>query len=72
MGQADVGPIGFAGIKGAALLTTTTNIFVALVPQEFEALTVIFPPTALPFVETVTVLVVAPDVIVHPKGNVQL
>ncbi len=54
------------------MLTATTLVVVALVPHEFVAVTVIFPPIAVPEVDTVTEFVVDPAVIVQPVGKDQL
>ena len=53
-------------------MTVTAKDDAELVPQELLAVTVIFPPTALADVETVIELVLAPDVMLHPEGSVQV
>jgi hypothetical protein len=51
-GQIDVGPVIAPGVEGIAGLTKTAKLCIVLVPQEFEAVTVIFPLAAVPDVET--------------------
>lgn len=70
--QIDEGPVGAAGARGAVVFITTANVCALLVPQEFEAVTVMFPLVAPAPVETVMVLVPAPEVMVHPDGTVHV
>ena len=65
-------PVGADGVAGAVVLIVTANVLALLVPQELIAVTVIFPLTAAPVVDTVIEVVPAPAVIVHPVGTVQL
>ena len=65
-------PVGADGTAGIAVLMVTGKVLAALVPQELVAVTVIFPLTAEPFVETVIEFVPVPAVILHPVGRVQL
>ena len=64
--------IGTGGAAGGAVETVTGNICCVLVPQEFPAVTVILPSTAVPVVETVILAVPCPLVMIHPEGTVQL
>ena len=71
-GQTGEVPVIVPGVAGVPGLTTTANVCAVLVPQEFVAVTVIFPfCPALPAV-TMIEFVPAPPVIVHPVGTVQL
>ena len=64
--------VGTGGVAGGAVDTVTGNICCALVPQEFAAVTVMFPFTAVPDVETVILGVPCPAVIIQPGGTLQL
>ena len=64
--------VGTGGVAGAVVDTVTGNICCVLVPQEFPAVTVISPSTAVPDVETVILGVPCPLVIIQPEGTVQL
>ena len=60
------------GAAGAAGLTVTASDRAALVPQEFVAVTVIFPfCPELPVVTSIE-LVRSPTVMFHPVGTVQV
>jgi hypothetical protein len=58
------------GVPGVPGLTVTAKVLTALVPQEFEALTVIFP--FCPAAPVVTLIEFVVEVPVHPEGNAQL
>lgn len=58
------------GAEGVPGLTATAKDCAALVPQEFPAVTVIFPPE-VPEV-TVTDVVPCPAVMFHPEGTVHV
>jgi hypothetical protein len=65
-------PVIIPGVAGGPGLTTTGKLCAVLVPQEFVAVTVIFP--FCPAAPAVTVIEFVPDpaVINHPVGTVQL
>jgi hypothetical protein len=68
----DCGLAGVAGVAGIAVFTETTTVLAPLVPHEFVAVTVIFPPMAVPEVETVIEFVFMPAVIFQPEGKVHV
>ena len=59
------------GVAGVAM-TVTARVRAALVPQEFPAVTLMFPFAPVPPVVTEIDVVPLPELIVHPAGTVQL
>jgi hypothetical protein len=70
-GHTGVVPVIGAGVAGAAGLTVTGKLLAALVPQEFVAVTVIFPFCPAP-PEVTVILVPVFAVTVQPVGTVQV
>jgi hypothetical protein len=68
----DCGLVGVTGVTGIAVFTVTAKVWAPLVPQELVAVTVIFPLTAVPDVETVIEFVFTPAVILHPEGKIHV
>ena len=60
------------GVAGVAGETVTGFVAAAEVPQEFPAVTVMFPFCPAEPEVTVIAFVPAPEVIVHPVGTVQV
>ena len=70
VGQIVVTPVIGPGCAGGPVTAVTARIDAVLVPQELLAVTVIFPLAAVPDVDTVIEFVLAPEVMLHPAGNV--
>ena len=70
--HAEFVPAVAVGTSGVAGDTVTANVLAAEIPQEFCAVTLIFPSSPGSPVVTVIEVVPAPAVIVHPVGTDQL
>jgi hypothetical protein len=71
-GQSAIVPVIDPGVEGVPFPTVTATDAGADVPQEFPAVTVIFPLSPVAPVVTVMLFVPAPEVITQPVGTVHV